>query len=269
MRRSIGLIALAATLSCGHSGDEGKPSARRGPPPPSERTASAGPCSPGEIADPAARKLFPPTAGKLCVESAARAFGEDAKAPIDRICDLFDGECQIYLGWGVRRVVEVTYAFGRASIVAHLSRFDGPAHAYALFTKRVVGDGDPALDSTPRPLALGDTASQDERDRIGDLTGGAAALGLGSAYLVKGNSVLELTYADPALDELGLEKSSDVTLPDLVRAVAKNIDGAREPSDVRALPALDRISMGDRFDAPDLLGLQGAGSGAIYRLHCR
>jgi hypothetical protein len=261
MRRSIGLVVLAGALSCGQSGDTNKAAERRGPPPPTASAAES--CTPGELSDAVTRKLFPAKAGKLCVEGAARSFGADAKSPIEGICDLYDGECQLYLGWGVRRVVEVTYSLGRASIVAHLSRFDGPSHAYALFTKRVVGDGDPALDSTPRPLTLGDAAPMNERDRVGDLTAGAAALGLGSAYLVKGDHVLELTYSDPALDEPGLEKAGDAILPDLVRAVAKHLEGAREPADVRALPTGDRISMGVRFDVPDVLGIKGAGSGAL------
>src|SRR5436189_796756 len=64
---------------------------------------------------------------------------EGAPLPLDQICDLFDGECEIYKGFHVRRVLEARYIDGAgspATIDIHLSKFGTTESAYAMFTKR-------------------------------------------------------------------------------------------------------------------------------------
>jgi len=184
------------------------------------------------------------------VDAASTAYGKDAAKPIHDICDVFDGECEIYLGLGIQREVELHYVGGSAAIPVHLSRFDTPEHAYAMFTKRTVGDSDPALDSTPKPLPL-------------DARGGTAALGVGNALLVKGTDLLELTYNDSKLNEAALETAANSTLPELIRAVAGKIPDADVPRSVSLLPTDERLPIGVRFVDAEIFGDKASGNGAF------
>ena len=194
---------------------------------------------------------MPTKVASFCVDPKATAYGKDAAKGIHDICDVFDGECEIYLGLGIQREVELRYAGGSAAIAAHLSRFDTPDHAYAMFTKRTVGDSDPALDSTPKPLPLDGARA------------GTAALGVGNALLVKGTDLLELTYNDSKLNEAALESAANTSLPELVRAVAGKIPDADIPRAVTLLPIEERIPMGVRLIDADLLGDKASGGGAF------
>src|SRR5262245_46264288 len=141
--------ALVAVLAVGLAAcrDKGAPP-RREPPPPTEKPATCAGGG-GKIADAVSAPLFPPGSGGFCLDpnGGEKTFGDSAAQPIDRICDLFDGECEIYLGYGARRVVEARYVDGSgspATIDVHLSKFGTSEGAYAMFTRRVVGDADPA-----------------------------------------------------------------------------------------------------------------------------
>src|SRR6185312_9754217 len=110
-RPSLAVLALLLTAACS-KGEE----PRQGPPPPPPPTAKPAACTGGggKIADAASAPLFPQTTGSFCLDpnGGDKVFGEGSALPIDRICDLFDGECEIYKGYGVRRVVEARYVDG-------------------------------------------------------------------------------------------------------------------------------------------------------------
>jgi hypothetical protein len=81
---------------------------------------------------------------------------------MDEVCTTaFDGECEVYKRFGLDRVVVLRYVDGSGapnSVEVNLSRFKTVDGAYAMFTKRVVADGDPARASVrplvaPAPLA--------------------------------------------------------------------------------------------------------------------
>src|SRR5579871_1476769 len=189
---------------------------RQGPPPPPPPAAKPAACAGGggKIADGASAPFFPQAAGGFCVDpnGGDKAFGEGAALPIDHICDLFDGECEIYKGYGVRRVVEARYVDGggtSATIDVHLSKYGTTEGAYAMFTRRVVGDGDPADESTPHAIE----------------GGGAAALGLGNAYLWRGLYLVELTYNNETAAEAAIKTASDKLLPPLVKEMGSRIPG--------------------------------------------
>ena len=67
---------------------------------------------------------------------------------MDEVCTTaFDGECEVYKRFGLDRVVVLRYVDGTGapnSVEVNLSRFTTSDGAYAMFTKRVVADGDPA-----------------------------------------------------------------------------------------------------------------------------
>jgi hypothetical protein len=116
-----------------------------------------------------------------------------------------------------------------------------------MFTKRVVGDGDPADAATPKPIK----------------GGGRAALGLGNAYLWRGPYLVELTYNDETAGEAGLKSASEKLLPPLVVAIGDKLPGDTTPPAVALLPADGKIPLGERFETKDLLGVDGLGAGAI------
>jgi hypothetical protein len=224
---------------------------RRAPPPP-VASSKPGACADGggKVADAESAPFFPQSLTGFCVDpnGAAKTFGESASLPIEKICDVFDGECEIYRGFNVRRLVQIRYVDGKgspATIDVHLSKFTTTEGAYAMFTKRVVGDGDPADDVTPKPIP----------------GGGAAALGLGNAYLWRGLYLAEITYNDETAAEAAIKSNSEKLLPPLVAAIGEKLPGDTAPPGAAALPKDDLIPLGQRFVTKDLLGVEGVGSG--------
>lgn len=243
-------MILAANLAACSKREE-----PRGAPPPPPPAAKPATCAAGggKIADPASASLFPQSSGDFCLDpnGGEKVFGEGAAQPIDRICDLFDGECEIYLGYGVRREVEARYVDGSgspATIDVHLSKFGTSEGAYAMFTRRIVGDGDPADDSTARPIE----------------GGGAAALGLGVAYLWRGAYLAELTYNNEAAAEAAVKAASEKLLPPLVKDMGSKLPGEPAlPPAATALPKDGMIPLGIRYVTKDMLGIDGTGAGAF------
>jgi hypothetical protein len=245
-------LALLSLPACSKSEEP-----RRGAPPPPPPAAKPAACAAGggKIADPSSAPFFPQSfaAGSFCLDpnGGDKTFGEGATLPIDHICDLFDGECEIYKGYGVRRVVEARYVDGGgtpATIDVHLSKFGTTEGAYAMFTRRVVGDGDPADDSTPHPIE----------------GGGAAALGLGNAYLWRGLYLAELTYNNETAAEAAMKAAGEKLLPPLIKEMGARIPGdAALPPAAAALPKEGLLPLGVRFHTKDLLGVEGVGAGAF------
>jgi hypothetical protein len=245
----MALVVLVAAGSVGCKEEE-----RRAPPPPAA-TSKAATCASGggTIADATSAPFFPRTAGAFCLDpnSGEKTFGDGAALPLDQICDLFDGECEIYKGFNVRRVVEARYVDGGgtpATIDIHLSKFATTEGAYGMFTKRVVGDGDPADDATPK------TAEG----------GGASALGLGNAYVWRGQYLVEITYNDESASEPAIKAAGEKLLPPLIREIGSKLPGETQPPPSAAvLPREARVPMGVRLVTKDLLGVEGAGGGAF------
>ncbi len=247
-----GLIvaALVAFAGCG-KGEEH----RGAPPPPPPPAAKAGACAGGggKIADAVSAPYFPRASSGYCLDpnGGEKAFGDGAALPLDEICSLFDGECEIYKGYGVRRVVQAHYVDGdgsAANIDVNVSRFATSEGAYAMFTRRVVGDGDPADDSTPKPTP----------------GGGSAALGLGNAYLWRGLYLVELTYNNQDAAEAAVKAMSEKLLPPLVREMGDKLPGETAlPPAAAALPKEGLIPLGIRYVTTDLLSKTSSGAGAF------
>lgn len=248
-------LALAAALSIGLSACGKTEDPRAGAPPPPAPSGKPAACAGGggTIADAASAAFFPRVSGTFCVDpnGGDKACGEGAPLPIDHICDLFDGECEIYKGFGVRRVVEARYVDGGgspATIDVHLSRFATTEGAYAMFTKRVVGDGDPADEATPRAIE----------------GGGAAALGLGNAYLWRGIYLAEITYNNETANEATVRAAGEKLLPPLVKEMGDKLPGETAlPPSAAALPKEGRLPLGIRLVTKDLLADTGIGAGAF------
>jgi hypothetical protein len=239
-------LALAAALGCGK--DDG--ATRRAPPPaPKPATCKVKP----KVNEARNVALLPKTSGVFCLDpnGSDKAWGADAKQPLDGICDIFDGECEIYKRHGVTRVVEARYVDGAgstATIDVHLSKFEGTTDAYAMFTMRVVGDSDPAHPDTAKPTE----------------GGGVAALGIGNAYLWRGNHLAEITYNDEQASAAVIDKRAKALLPDFVKQLGALLEGKLElPPSAAALPKEKLLPLGVRFRTKELLGVKGTGTGAF------
>jgi hypothetical protein len=252
-------IVAAALLSFGSLCTSGckrssEPSEGSAPPPPPVVSSQPGVCASGggTIKDGVSAGYFPRTAGDYCIDpnAEAKTFGENAAAPLDGVCDLFDGECEIYKGFGLKRVVTVQYVDGKGSpgsVSVTLSRFASPEAAYGFFTKRVVADADP-LEAAPPPLDAG----------------AAGALGTGMAYVWKGEMVAELRYVHELESPEQIKVSGSRVLPVIARALGEKLPGAaRELPSVARLPKEQRIASGVVYEYRDLLGVSGAGRGAV------
>ncbi|MFO0617734.1 MAG: DUF6599 family protein [Polyangiaceae bacterium] len=251
MRRLGILVGMFVVTACGDAGNTPASAERRGsPPPPAVSVATSGSaCVPSAPSDAPTKGFFPERVGAFCLQKDATTYGKDAKNPIGGICDLFDGECELYLGLAIERAIEVRYLSAPSGNIAiRLSRFDTPEHAFAMFSTRVVGDYDPAVDA-PRPLEVGDPKI--------DKTG--AGLGVGNVLFVKGAYLFEADFKDSTLSLEALKKAADALLPELAQKVAAALPAGELPALLASVPTADRVPLGVRFDALDALKLKGAG----------
>ncbi|HZF56742.1 MAG TPA: DUF6599 family protein [Polyangiaceae bacterium] len=249
---SARFVALPlAVLVMGCKGDE--PPRREPPPPAAAPPPAACAGGGGTLADAQSAPFLPRVSGSFCLDpnGGDKAFGEGAPLPLDQICDLFDGECEIYKGYNVRRVLEARYVDGSgsaATIDIHLSKFGSTESAYAMFTKRIVGDGDPADEATPRWIE----------------GGGVGALGVGNAYLWRGLYLAEITYNDASAAEAAVRAASERVLPPLVKEIGSKIPGETAPPPAAAaLPKEALLPLGVRYITKDLLDIDGVGAGAF------
>lgn len=191
--------------------------------------------------------------GKFCLdpEGEVRTYGEAGKYNMDEVCTTaFDGECEVYKSFKLKRVVTISYVDDagkgvNAEVV--LSRFATPEGAYGLFTKRVVADRDPKGEGVPRPLEAG----------------AAGAIGTGRAYVVRGPYLAELQYNSDSESPSQLKASSDKLLTAIAKALGDNLKGEAElPAAAKALPKDDLISNGIQFYPEVLPGVGKIGPAA-------
>lgn len=271
MKAIVSLGALLA-LTVGCTEDAKKDTPPPGPPPTratSAPTASAPPAASaapsahaceqaGKNVDPETAEVFPrligEDAGKFCIEpnGEVRTYGEAGKYSMDEVCTTaFDGECEVYKSFKLKRVVTVTYVddAGKgttAEIV--LSRFATPDGAYGLFTKRVVADRDPKGEGVPKPLAVG----------------AAGAIGTGRAYMVKGNYLAELQYNSDSESPSQLAASSQKVLTALATALGEKLKGEAElPASAKALPTAGLVPSGIQYYPSAVPGFGDVGPAAF------
>ncbi len=252
-RRVLLPVVLCVSLVGGCSKKEEK--LEQGSAPPPVASSKPGACSAGggTVADAVSAAYFPKLAGGYCIDphGEARTYGEAAKGSLDAVCtELLDGECEVYKGYGLKRVVTLRYVDGAGSpgtVNVIASRFASVEGAFAFFTKRVIADGDPA-DGTPKELAAG----------------GQGALGTGIAYVWRGDLVAELSYTNELETPDQIKASSGKVLPELARQLGEQLPGDVNPLPaVRSLPREGRVPMGVAYAHRDVLGIAGLGSGAV------
>jgi hypothetical protein len=252
MKRATAMLAVTflAAAGCKRAPEQG-----RGDAPPAVQSAVAGLCNAGggKVTDAIAAKLLPAAIAGYCIDpnNEVRTYGKEGKGTIEQVCtELFDGECEVYRAYGLERVVSARYADGAGTpgtVTVNLSRFESGQSALGFFTRRIVGDADPAT-LTTEPFDAGTLG----------------ALGSGVAYLWRGVHVVELSYSNDNEAPDALKSSSKRILPLLGKAIGELLPGDREmPVAARLLPAEGQIKFGLVFEPRDVLGITGAGPGAF------
>ncbi len=252
-----GLLLLSSASACSGCTKEEK---RGGgdtppPPPPSASSAQPGACASGggQITDAIAAAYLPKSVGGYCVDpqGEVKTYGEKGKLSMDEVCTTaFDGECEVYKRFGLKRVVSLHYVDGSGkggTVEVNVSQFADVAGAYGMYTLRVVA-GDPAEPSTPKPFAAG----------------AAAAIGTGRAYVWRGQHLVELQYVNEQEAPADLAKSSDSILRAVGKEIGTKLSGPLTlPPAAQALPEANRIANGIVFQPKDINGWNGVGPGAL------
>lgn len=231
----VGLI-VALSAACGDRSDVEKDVAP--PPPPPAKKAEG--CTREAIDDPQTKAFFPSRLEGFCLDAdGGKAIGEGTKQKLENLSDFFDGEAEVYHQHKVTRVTQLKYVTeaSPAAIDILVSKFDSAESAFAMFTMRVVSDGDPADDATAKPTP----------------GGGAAALGVGNVYLWKGEWLLEIVYSNDTATPAAITKEANAVLPAFAKAIGEKVTGEPGwPALMKGLPTDKRLASGFRlfmFDA--------------------
>jgi hypothetical protein len=250
------ICALGLVLSCKRTDD-----VRNGPPPPPPPSASTSAhgdvCADGGglDTDTISASLIARVVGGYCLDpqSEPKSYGDQGKLSMDEVCTTaFDGECEVYKRFGLDRVVVLRYVDGSGapnSVEVNLSRFVTPEGAYAMFTKRVVADGDPARASV-KPFEAGAGAAESSSN----------------AYVWRGPYLAELTFVteDTKITPEGMALENDRSTGPIAREIGERLPGPLSPPVAAAtLPVALRIPLGVAFYPKDALGLTAIGPLAV------
>lgn len=258
------IVALTIALSLNGCDKKGDARGDRPPPPPPTSTASAHTdvCAEGggvdtdAISAPFFPRLIERADGRpycLDPQSEPKTYGDKAKLSMDEVCTTaFDGECEVYKRFGLERVVVVRYVDGSGapnSVEVNLSRFATLDGAYAMFTKRVVADGDPARASV-KPMAAG----------------AAAASSSSNAYVWRGQYLVELTFVteDTKMTPADMARANEQSTGAIAKDIGGRLPGGTGlPAAATVLPVPSRLPLGIAYYPKDALGLNGVGPAAV------
>jgi hypothetical protein len=172
---------------------------------------------------------------------------------MDEVCTTaFDGECEVYKRFGLDRVVVLRFVDGSGapnSVEVNLSRFTTADGAYAMFSKRVVAEGDPAR-ATVKPL----------------VAGAAGAMSSSNAYVWRGPYLVELTFVteDTKMTPAAMARANEQSTGAIARDIGGRLTGPPSlPAGAAALPTLSLIPLGIGYYTKDALGLSAIGPVAV------
>ncbi|HEY4014369.1 MAG TPA: DUF6599 family protein [Polyangiaceae bacterium] len=256
-RVASAVVLLSLVGGCDKKGDTRDDHPPPPPPPEPVASAHANVCAGGggQDTDAVSAPFVPRAAGGFCLDPQGepKTYGAQGKLSMDEVCTTaFDGECEVYKRFGLDRVVVVRYVDGTGapnSVEVNLSRFATPEGAYAMFTKRVVADGDPAR-ATVKPMAAG----------------AAGATSSSNAYVWRGAYLAELTFVteDTKMTPADMARANELS----TGAIAKDIGGklpgdSTLPAAAASLPTPSRLPLGVSFYPKDALGLTAIGPLAV------
>jgi hypothetical protein len=264
---SLAALVPAVFTACTKKDDADQ--IRPEPPPPGAMSARADVCGKdgaGGIDTHQVSASFVPRAlGGYCLDPQGepKTYGDKGKFTMDEVCTTaFDGECEVYKRFGLDRVVALRYLDGSGaptvpsvgavapnSVEVNLSRFKTIDGAYAMFTKRVVADGDPAR-ATVKSLAAG----------------AAGATSSSNAYVWRGLYLAELTFVteDTKMTPQAMAAANEKSTGALARDIGSKLPGdPLLPDAARALPTDAMIPLGIAYYPKDAISLSGIGPIAV------
>ncbi|HEY8091561.1 MAG TPA: DUF6599 family protein [Polyangiaceae bacterium] len=250
-------LALAPSPLVAACKDDAKSDTPPPPPPLAASSAHADACAGGggQDTDSISAPFVPRLAGGYCIDpqSEPKTYGDKGKLSMDEVCTTaFDGECEVYKSFGLDRVVVLRYVDGTGapnSVEVNLSRFKTADGAYAMFTKRVVADGDPAK-ATVKPLAAG----------------AAGATSSSNAYVWRGQYLVELTIVteDTKMTPAQMAAANEKTTGVIAKDIGGKLPGSTDPLPSAALlPAASRVPLGVSYHPKNALSFQGIGPVAV------
>lgn len=256
------LLSLAPLLGCSKK-DDTEQTAPTPPPAPgaagSAAAHGADVCGKdgqgGSDTDGISAGFVPRALGGYCLDPQGepKTYGDKGKFSMDEVCTTaFDGECEVYKRFGLDRVVALRYVDGSGapnSVEVNLSRFKTIDGAYAMFTKRVVADGDPAR-ATVKPLAAG----------------AAGATSSSNAYVWRGLYLAELTFVteDTKMTPAAMAAANEKSTGAIAKDIGSKLPGdASLPESAKALPADGMIPLGIAYYPKDALSFSGIGPIAV------
>jgi len=227
------------------------------PPPPPAASAARDTCADGggQDTDPISAPFVPRAAGGYCLDPQGepKTYGEQGKLSMDDVCTTaFDGECEVYKRFDLDRVVVIRYVDGSGgpnSVEVNLSRFKTADGAYAMFTKRVVADGDPAR-ATVKPLAAG----------------AAGAASSSNAYVWRGRYLVELTFVteDTKMTPEAMARANEQSTGAIAKDIGARLPGTPDlPPAAAVLPSASRLPLGVAYHPKNALGLTSIGPVAV------
>jgi len=204
------------------------------------------------IADGRIAAWFPRSVAGYCLDPNAdvRAFGARAPLPLGDAADLLTLDRERLERLELVEVVTASYVEDReepARVAASVLRFASVNGATAFFTDRLAEAaeaGRPAF----RPLDAG----------------AAGVLGEATALALRAEAVVRLDFASRGLAPQNVAQAAAPVLAALARALANALPGKAElPVAARLLPEAGELPLSLRYGAPDLLGWEGVGPGAL------
>jgi hypothetical protein len=253
------LSFLVAVGAC-DKGDDAK-SERQPPPGPPPPASSAGPAvdvcagGGGQDTDAISAPFMARTVGGYCLDPQGepKTYGAQGKFSMDEVCTTaFDGECEVYKRFGLDRVVVLRYVDGTGapnSVEVNLSRFSTSDGAYAMFTKRIVADGDPSA-ATVKPAAFG----------------AVGATSSSNAYVWRGSYLVELTFVteDTKMTPEQMAVQNEKATGAIAREIGAKLPGPTDlPPAAAALPVTSRVPLGIALHPKEALGVSGVGPAAV------
>jgi hypothetical protein len=249
-------IPLCASSPACNKSDEAR-NDRAPPPPMAASSARADLCAGGggQDTDAISAPFVPRMVAAYCLDphGEPKTYGDQGKFSMDDVCTTaFDGECEVYKRFGLDRVVVLRYLDGSGapnSVEVNLSRFKTTDGAYAMFTKRVVADGDPARASV-RPLEAG----------------AAGATSSSNVYAWRGAYLVELTFIseDPKMTPEVMARANEQSAAVIAKRIGDKLPGDLAlPASAAQLPIQARIALGIAYYPKDALTLSAIGPVAV------
>jgi hypothetical protein len=214
---------------------------------------STDPCLPSASRSEGDSNPLPGRVGDYCIDphADARIYGVGAPLPLHEACaDSFGERCGEQTRLGLERIVKQRYLAakqGGDTLQVDLARFAEAEAALSAFAALTIGDSEPT--------------------RVGlasFVAGDRAALGEAVAFVVKGRYVIQARYRDDQHTLQQRAHDARAVLPAFLRALCDELPPSPKlPEALLGLPANDRVALGERYVADDVLEIDGAGPGAI------